>query len=115
MNGNLRINQKTSKGCLMRMNYSYGIVAESTASLPCSIMLFHCPICPKTDPTIRKSFMKVHFEEKHKTLDLTKYNHLCNFERSEMRKIWIKQGKATAKQMRKLKVPLLVILENHCA
>jgi hypothetical protein len=69
-NGNLRINQKMSKGCLMKMDYLYGIVAESTASLPCSNVLIHCPICPKTDPAIWKYFMKVHFKEKHKTLDL---------------------------------------------
>jgi hypothetical protein len=82
------------------MNYSYGIAAESTASSPCSNVPIHCPICPKTDPAIWKYFMKVHFEEKHKTLDLTKYEHLwrlSNFEKSEMKKIWIKQGKVTAK------------------
>ena len=81
------------KGCLAKMNYSYGIVAESTPSLPCSNVLIHCLICPKTDPAIWKYFMKVHFEEKHKTLDLTKYERLwklSNFEKSEMKKIWIK-------------------------
>jgi hypothetical protein len=117
-NGNLRINHKTSKGCLVKMNYSYGIAAESTASSPCSNVPIHCPICPKTDPAIWKYFMKVHFEEKHKTLDLTKYEHLwklSNFERSEMKKIWIKRGKVTAKRTRKLKVPPLVISENHRA
>jgi hypothetical protein len=100
------------------MNYSYGIAAESTASSPCSNVPIHCPICPKADPAIWKYFMKVHFEEKHKTLDLTKYEHLwklSNFERSEMKKIWIKQGKVTAKRTRKSKVPPLVISENHRA
>jgi len=48
-NGNLRINQKTSKGCLVKMNYSYGIAAESTASSPCSNVPIHCPICSTTD------------------------------------------------------------------
>ena len=43
-NGNLRINQKTSKGCLVKMNYSYGIAAESTTSSPCSNVPIHCPI-----------------------------------------------------------------------
>jgi hypothetical protein len=93
-NGNLRINQKTSKGCLVKMNYSYGIAAESTASSPCSNVPIYCPICPKTDPAIWKYFMKVHFEEKHKTLDLTKYEHLwrlSNFKKFEIKKIWIKR------------------------
>jgi hypothetical protein len=92
-NRNLRINLKTSKGCLIKMNYSYGIAAESTASSPCSNVPIHCPICPKTNPAIWKYFMKVHFEEKHKTLDLTKYEHiwkLSNFKKSEMKKIWAK-------------------------
>ena len=40
-NGNLRINQKTLKGCLMKTNYSYGIAAESTASSPCSNVPIH--------------------------------------------------------------------------
>jgi hypothetical protein len=62
--------------------------------------------------------MRVHFKEKHIILDLTKYEHLwklSNFKKSEMKKIWMKQGKITAKQTRKSKVPPLVILENHCA
>ena len=92
-----------SKGCLMKMNYLYGIAAESTPSSPCSNVPIHCPIFPKTDPAIWKYFMKVHFKERHKTLDLTiltKYEHLwklSNFEKSEMKKIWIKQGKVTVK------------------
>ena len=62
--------------------------------------------------------MKVHFEEKHKTLDLTEYERLwklSNFEKSEMKKIWIKRGKVTAKRTRKSKVLPLVISENHRA
>ena len=75
-NGNLRINQKMSKGCLMMMKYSYGIAAESTTSSPCSNMPIHCPICPNADPAIWKYFMRIHFEERHKTLDITKYKYL---------------------------------------
>ena len=85
-------------------NYSYSIAAESTASLPCSNVLIHCPICPKTDCAIWKYFMKVHFEEKHKIWDLTKYEHLwklSNFEISEMKKIWAKRGKVTIKHTKK--------------
>src|SRR5271156_3189376 len=100
------------------MKYSYSIAAESTASSPCSNVPIQCHICPKTNPTIWKYFMKVHFEEKHKILDLTKYERiwkLSNFEKSEMTKIWAKRGKATTKRTEKLKIPPLVILESHRA
>ena len=113
----IRINQKTSKGCLIKMKYSYGIAAESTASSPCSNVPIHCPICPKSDPAIWKYFMKVHFEEKHKTLDLTRYERLwklSNLEKSEMKKIWAKRGKGMIKHTKKSKIPPLVISENHC-
>ena len=116
--GKLRINQKISKGCLIKVNYSYSVAAESTASSPCSNVPVHCPICPKTDPAVWKYFMKVHFEGKHKALNLTKYEHLwklSNFERSEMKKIWVNGGKSAAKRMRKSKVPPLLISEKHRA
>ena len=117
-NGNLRIDQRTSKGCLIKMNYSYSIAAESTASSPCSNVPIRCLICPQTDPTIWKYFIKVHFKEKHKTFDLTKYKHLwklSNFKRSEMKKIWAKQGKIPTKCTKKSKIPPLVISESHHA
>lgn len=117
-NGNPRINQKQSKGCLIKMTYSYGIAAESTASSPCSNVPIYCPICPKTDPAIWKYFMKIHFEEKHKTLNLTTYEHLwrlSNFERAEMKKIWGKRGKVTIKRAKKSKILPLIISENHRA
>jgi len=117
-NGKPRINQKTSKGCLMKMNYYYSVAAESSTSSPCSNVPIHCPIFPKTDPTVWKYFMKVHFEEKHKALPLTRYAHLwklSNFEKSEMKKIWLKRGKVMAKRNKKSKVPQLVVLENHRA
>jgi len=116
--GKPRINQKMSKGCLMKMNYAYNIAAESTTASPCSNVPVHCPICPKTDPAVWKYFMKVHFQEKHKALPLTKYEHLwklSNFEKSEMDKIWQKRGKVTAKRTKKSKIPPLVISEDHRA
>ena len=66
----------------------------------------------------RQSPLQVHFEEKHKTLDLTKYEHiwkLSNFERSEMKKTWVKRGKVTTKRTKKSKIPPLVISESHRA
>ncbi len=117
-NGKTRINQKTSKGCLIKMKYSYAVAAESSSSSPCSNVPVHCPICPKADPAIWKYFMKVHFEERHKTLPLTKYEHLwrlSNFERIEMKKIWAKRGKVTTKRTKRSKIPPLVISENHRA
>ena len=117
-NGNLRINQKTSKGCLVKMKYSYGIAAESTTSSPCSNVPIHGPICPNADPAIWKYFMRLHFDERHKTLDITKYEYLwrlSKFERSEMKKIWVKQGKVTTKRTKKSKAPPLIVSESHRA
>ena len=97
----------------MKMNYSYGIAAESTASLPSFNVLIHCSICPKTDPAIWKYFMRVHFEEKHKTFDPTRNKRLwkfSNFERSEMKKIWTRRGKVTMKCTKKSKIPGMYIV-----
>lgn len=116
--GKPRINQKALKGCLIKINYSYGKAAQSTATSPCSNVPIHCPVCPKTDPAIWKYFMKVHFDEKHQSLPLTKYSHLwelSNFEKSEMSKIWGKRRKVTAKRTKKSKLPPLVVSENHRA
>jgi hypothetical protein len=99
------------------MNYSYGIIAESTASSPCSNVPIHCPICPpQSDPAIWKYFMNLHFDEKHETLDLTRYERfwkLVNFERSEMKKIWANRRKITTKRTKK--IPPLMILESRRA
>ena len=98
---------KNFKRLSCQKNYSYGIAAESTASSPCSNILIHCPICSMTDLAIWKYFMKVHFQEKHKTLDLTKYKHLwelSHFERIEMKKIWVKRGKVTTRHTKKSKL-----------
>jgi hypothetical protein len=116
-NGKVKINQKMSRGCLMKINYSYGVATESMASSPYSNVPIHCPICPKSNPAIWKYFMKMHFEEKHKAL-LTKHDCLwkpSNFERTEMKKIWVKRGKVTAKRTKKTNQPLLVVSERHRA
>ena len=76
------------------------------------------PTLGQCNPAIWKYFMRVHFEEKHKTFDLTKYEHLwklSNFERSEMKKIWVKRGKVTTKHTKKSKIPPLIISESHHA
>lgn len=100
------------------MTYSYGIAAESTASSPCSNVPIHCPLCPKADPAIWKYFMKVHFEEKHKNLTLTGFEHLwklSHFERSEMKKIWARRGKVVTKRTKKSKIAPLTISDDHRA
>ena len=43
-NRNLRINSATSRGCLININYSYHVAAESTAFSPCSNVPIQCPI-----------------------------------------------------------------------
>ncbi|EDR14469.1 uncharacterized protein LACBIDRAFT_305052 [Laccaria bicolor S238N-H82] len=112
-NGNIRIDQKASRGCLMKLNFSYGIAAVSTSSLPCSNVPIHCELCLKVDPAIWRYFMKAHFQEKHPNTPFTKYEHiwtLSKFERSEMKKIWGKRTKVTIKRAKKL---TLQISENH--
>lgn len=110
-----RINQKNQE-VVLKVNYSYSVVAESTPSSPCSNVPIHCPVCPKSGPAIWKYFMKSDFKEKHRTL-LTKHEHLwkiSNFERAEIKKIWAKQGKVTAKHNKKSKASPLIISEKHC-
>jgi hypothetical protein len=77
-----------------------------------------CPLCPKSNPAVWKYFLKVHFEDKHKTAPLTKYEHLwklSNFEVSEMKKFWSKRMNVSAKQTKKSKHPPLVVSEDHRA
>ncbi|KDR65945.1 hypothetical protein GALMADRAFT_16109, partial [Galerina marginata CBS 339.88] len=117
--GNIKINPKTSKGCLMKANFTYSIAAQSTTSSPCSNVPIQCPVCPKADPAIWKYFMKVHFKERHKTLDLTNYEHLwqlSNFERSQMGQIWTRRAKVgILKRTKKSKLPPLIVSEDHRA
>jgi hypothetical protein len=120
-NGNLRVNSEMSlaRGCLVNMNYSYRVAAESTASSPCSNVPVHCPICAKSEPAIWKYFMKAHFAEKHKNLHpFSNYEHVwqvSDFELSEMKKIWEKRSKVTVKRTRKTNVPPLLISDAHRA
>ena len=118
-NGTIHVNSETSRGCLISMNYSYRVAAESTASSPCSNVLIQCPICPKSDPAVWKYFMKSHFEGKHKTLhSFPKHKHLwqvSDFELSEMKKIWAKRLKVPVKRTKKLNVAPLLISDAHRA
>ena len=118
-NGNLCVNSEASRGCLMKMNYSYRVAAESSASSPCSNVPIHCPICSKSEPAVWKYFMKFHFEEKHKNLrPFTKHEYLwkmSDFEMLEMKKIWEKRSKVTAKRTKKSDIPPLVISDAHRA
>jgi len=114
-NGNVRIDQKASRGCLMTLNYSYSIAATSTSSSPCSNVPMCCELCSKSDPAIWRYFMKTHFQEKHPNTPIAKYEHvwtLSNFEMSEMKKIWGKRTKVTVNWVKKV---TLQISEDHCA
>lgn len=117
-NGKQRIDQRTSKGCLMSTKFSYSVAAESTASSPCSNIPIPCPVCPRSDPAVWKYFLKVHFEEKHKNPPLGPYIHLwalSNFEKGEMKSIWNKRSKIMVKRTKRSKVMPLVISENYRA
>ena len=56
-NRNPQVDQKLSRGCLMKVKYSYGTAAKSSPSSPCSNVPIHCPICPISDPAIWRYFM----------------------------------------------------------
>jgi len=97
-NRNLPINQRTSTSCLLKMNYSYGIAAESTSSAPLCPFAVHCPHLR------RPHHLEIFYEGSSRgegetqTLDLTKYERfwmLSNFERSEIKKMWAHRGKVT--------------------
>jgi hypothetical protein len=112
----LTINPKLSKGCLLKIKYSYHVASESTASSPCSNIPLQCPLCPKADPAVWRYFLKVHFLEKHKNVMLAKYEHLwklSNFETQEMKKIWAKRTTMNVKHTRKMKSAPLLVSEDH--
>jgi hypothetical protein len=114
----LTVNHESSKGCLVKIKYSYRVASESTASSPCSNVPLQCPLCPKANPAVWRYFMKIHFLEKHKNATLSKYEHLwklTNFEISEMRKIWAKRKSTTVKRTKKAKSAHLIVSEDHRA
>ena len=93
----------------------YSVAAPSS---PCSNVPVSCPLCPKSNPAVWKYFLKVHFQDKHKTAPLMKYEHLwklSNFEISEMKKFWSKRMNISAKRTKKSKLPPLVVSEDHRA
>lgn len=115
-NASLTINHILSKGCTMKVKYTYSIAAESSPSSPCSNVPAHCPLFPKSDPAIWKYFLKIHFQDKHKNAPLTAYEELwklLNFELSEMKVIWAKRLKTPLKCTKKSKGTPLVIAEDY--
>ncbi|KAF8218715.1 hypothetical protein L208DRAFT_1348179, partial [Tricholoma matsutake] len=110
------VHQATSKGCLMKVKYSYSVASESTTSSPCSNVPIHCPLCPKLDPAIWRYFFKIHFQQKHPNAPFTQYESilkLTNFEIMEMRRIWANRMKVTVKRTKKSKLLPLTISEDH--
>jgi hypothetical protein len=117
-NGSLKINQNLSRGCLMKIKYSYSIAAESSPASPCSNVPVTCPLCSKTAPAVWKYFMKAHFQEIHKHAPISKYEYiwkLSHFETAEMKKIWANRKNVVAKRTKKSKIPSLIVSENHRA
>ncbi|KAF8964490.1 hypothetical protein BDZ97DRAFT_1730792, partial [Flammula alnicola] len=113
----VKIDDRLSKGCLMKVKYSYRVAAESSPSSPCSNVPIQCPICPKDEPAIWRYFFKAHFRDKHGVQLASKYEHLwtlSNFELDQMQKIWIKRRQKTVKRTKKKLLPL-VISEDHRA
>ena len=85
-------------------------------SVPSKVLPVSGPIFSNFIKTLRN--LVKNLPERHKTVDVTKYKHLwelSHFERSEMKKIWVKRGKVTTRHTKKSKIPPLVISENHRA
>ena len=117
-NASLTVNQVMSKGCLMKLKYSYGVASKSTTSSPCSNVLIHCPLCPKSDAAIWRYFFKVHFQQRHPNAPFAQYEHiwkLTNFETTEMKRIWAHRMKVPVKRTKKSKIAPLTISEDHRA
>ena len=117
MHASLTVNQAVSKGCLIKLKYSYGVASKSTASSPCSNVPIHCPLCPKSDTVTWRYFFKVHFQQKHLNVPFAQYEKiwkLTTFELTEMKWIWANCMKVTIKCTKKSKLPPLAISEDHC-
>ena len=115
---NLTVNQAASKGCLVKIKYSYGVASESTTSSPCSNVPIHCPLCPKLDSAIWRYSFKIHFQQKHPNAPFLQYESiwkLTNYEITEMKRIWGNRTKVPAKRTKKSKILPLTISEDHRA
>jgi len=113
--GTLKVNYALTRGCIMKVKFTYKIMATSSLSFPCSNVPIQCPVCPKTNPAVWRYSMKTHFEQNHRQL-MPKHKDLwtlSNFETSEMVKIWGKRATVLTKRTRKSKLPPLVVSEDH--
>jgi len=111
-----KIDQGKSRGCTTKLNFSYGVAAESTSSSPCSNVPRCCPLCPKSSPAIWRYSFKSHFQNTHNNADLSKYAYLwelSNFEVTEMKKIWGKRFIVSVKRPKRSTLPPLVVSDAH--
>ncbi|KAF8173644.1 hypothetical protein BJ912DRAFT_859221, partial [Pholiota molesta] len=114
----LTIDPDMSKGCLMKVKFSYRVASESTNASPCSNVPIQCPRCSTTDPAIWKYFLRVHFLEKHKDAPLKKYEDLwklSDFEKAEMKRIWARRSHVVVKRTKKAGNVSVVVSEDHRA
>lgn len=63
---NLKVDDVRSKGCRLKVNFTYGTAMKYTKSLPCTNVPVICPICPADEPAIWRYFLKGHMYSKHK-------------------------------------------------
>lgn len=113
----IKVNQELLKECLMKTNFLYHVAAKSTPSSLCSNVPIVCPLCPQTDPAVWMYSLKLHFQDKHKSVSFPNYAHfwhITEFEKSEMKKIWKKWAVVSTKCVKKGKFPPLVISKSHC-
>ena len=112
-----KVNYTLTRGCIMKVKFTYKIAATSSPSSPCSNVPIHCPVCPKTNPAVWRYSMKIHFEQNHRQLMLKHEDlwTLSNFETAEMARIWGNRATVLMKRTRKSKLPPLVVSEDHRA
>jgi hypothetical protein len=108
---NLKIDQNHSHGCAVKVNFTYSIASESSASSPCSNVPIICPLCSKLAPAIWRYNLSYHFARVYATAPVPQYEdtwRLSNFESFQMKDIWSKCQNTSVKHKKVNTLPLVI-------
>jgi hypothetical protein len=114
--GNLKIDQDRSHGCAVKVNFTYSIASESSASSPCSNVPVICPLCPKLAPAVWRYNLSYHFARVHANAPIPQYEdtwRLSNFKSLQMKEVWSKRQNTSVKRVKKINTLPLVISDAH--
>lgn len=109
-NANPKVDEKKSKGCSLKVNFTYGTAMKSTKNSPCSNVPLVCPLCPSDSPAIWRYSMKRHMKVSHNKDLVDKYRALweiSKFEELAMEKKYLarrKLGVVTGKKIQPLEI-----------